>query len=375
MAGRVGKSSVMALAFSFLSAGACMPHEVVPAIADMREVGRELQFEIRLSMEGIVAGIDLSAVFDTGDAPEAERFDALRTMAPEDFAQVVRDFWPQMAAGFRIDADGAGVLPELTGIRVEPAPDPEIPRDSILYVKAQLPSGAKAVIFGWDQKFGGIVLRQQGVEQPYTGFLEAGSASEPIALTGGGAQSGWRAFTSYIPVGFRHILPLGLDHILFVLGLFFLSARMRPLLWQVSTFTVAHTITLALAALGTISVPATFVEPLIAASITFVAIENIFTSGLSRTRPFVVFGFGLLHGLGFASVLGAFGLPQDTFLPALVGFNIGVELGQLTIIAAAFALVGYWFGAKDWYRPVISIPASIAIAIMGSYWVIERTLL
>lgn len=179
----------------------------------------------------------------------------------------------------------------------------------------------------------------------------------------------------YIPVGYTHILPKGADHILFVLGLFFLSPRLRPLLWQVSAFTLAHTITLALGARGVIQISPALVEPLIAASITVVALENIFVRRLHPWRPLLVFGFGLLHGLGFAGVLGEFGLPQGQFLAALIGFNLGVELGQLTVILVAFVTVGLWFGHRRWYRGRIAIPASLVIAGIGAWWVLERTLL
>ncbi|HGG63113.1 MAG TPA: HupE/UreJ family protein, partial [Rhodobacteraceae bacterium] len=196
-----------------------------------------------------------------------------------------------------------------------------------------------------------------------------------IPVSGGAQQTGWQTFLHYIPVGFDHILPKVLDHILFVLGLFFLSTHLRPLLWQVTAFTLAHTVTLALGAMGWVTVPASIVEPLIAASITYVAIENVFTSGLSRWRPFVIFGFGLLHGLGFASVLGEFGIPDDQFFPALIAFNVGVELGQLTVISLAFLAVGMWFRNKPWYRSRISIPASVVIATIGAYWFFERVFL
>jgi len=188
-------------------------------------------------------------------------------------------------------------------------------------------------------------------------------------------QAGWRTFGHYIPIGFDHILPKGLDHILFVLGLFFLSTHLRPLLWQVSAFTLAHTVSLAFGAMGWVSVPSIIVEPLIAASITYVAIENVFSSGMSRWRPLVIFGFGLLHGLGFASVLGELGIPHDQFFPALIGFNIGVEFGQLTVISLAFLAVGMWFRDKPWYRSRISIPASLIIAAFGAYWFFERVFL
>ncbi len=365
----------LAAGIAGLAPGPGRAHEVVPAIADLEQTGRQLRLRIRMPLEGILAGIDLENVTDTNEAPQAARYDALRALPEAAFGARVRDFWAQMARGIELSADGAPLALRLARVEVLAAEDPALARDTILEISADLPEGAQSLRFRWRAQYGAIVLRQQGVEAPYTGFLQGGESSAPIALAGGGAESGWRAFARYIPVGFRHILPLGVDHILFVLGLFFLSTRLRPLIWQISAFTLAHTLTLALAALGLVSVPASLVEPLIAASISFVAIENIFARGLSPWRPAVVFGFGLLHGLGFASVLEQFGLPQGAFVPALIGFNIGVELGQLAVIAAAFLSVGYWFGRRNWYRAAISVPASVGIAVIGGWWVLERSVL
>jgi hypothetical protein len=253
--------------------------------------------------------------------------------------------------------------------------DTDLPRASFLTLTADLPAETTAISFSWDKRFGTLVLRQNGVEDGYTGYLTSGQSSPDIAVIGGDKQTGWQVFGHYIPVGFEHILPMGLDHILFVLGLFFLSTHLRPLLWQITAFTLAHTVTLALGAMGWVTVPAMIVEPLIAASIVYVAIENIFTSHLTRWRPVIIFAFGLLHGLGFASVLGEFGIPDDQFFPALIAFNIGVEFGQLTVISLAFLAIGMWFRFKPWYRARISIPASIVIAIIGAYWFVERVFL
>ena len=214
-----------------------------------------------------------------------------------------------------------------------------------------------------------------GTDNGYTGYLGGGEKSDPIRLAGNVNQTAISALIQYIPVGFDHILPKGLDHILFVLGLYFLSVRFGVLLWQISAFTVAHTVTLALGAMGLVTVPATIVEPLIAASIVFVAVENIASPKLHAWRPAVVFGFGLLHGLGFASVLGEFGLPQGQFIPALIGFNIGVELGQLTVIAIMILTLGLWFGSQSWFRTRIAVPASALIGLIGAWWCVERTLL
>lgn len=177
----------------------------------------------------------------------------------------------------------------------------------------------------------------------------------------------------YVKMGFTHILPQGLDHILFVLGLFLLSTRLKALLWQITAFTVAHSLTLALSLYGILRLPPTIVEPLIAASIAFVAIENLFTTELKPWRPFVVFGFGLVHGMGFAGALLDLGLPRHDFLTALVGFNTGVELGQLSVVALAFLAVG-WLRSRPFYRRVVVIPGSLTIAVVAVFWTIQRIL-
>jgi hypothetical protein len=176
----------------------------------------------------------------------------------------------------------------------------------------------------------------------------------------------------YLQLGFTHILPLGLDHILFVLGLFLLSPKLKPVLWQATAFTAAHSITLALAMFKVITPSPAIVEPIIALSIMYVALENIWSPALKRSRIGIVFLFGLVHGMGFANVLGSLGLPQDAYFTSLLMFNVGVELGQLAVILSAFLLFGKWFGNKPYYRKAVVIPLSILIAIMAGYWTVER---
>ena len=176
----------------------------------------------------------------------------------------------------------------------------------------------------------------------------------------------------YLQLGFTHILPLGLDHILFVLSLFLLNPKLKPILWQATAFTVAHTITLGMAMYGVIKPPANIVEPVIALSIMYVALENIFSNKLRASRIGIVFLFGLIHGLGFASVLTELGLPKNAYLSSLLMFNLGVELGQVTVILGAFFLLGLPFGKKSYYRKAIVMPLSIAIAAIAVYWTVER---
>jgi len=179
----------------------------------------------------------------------------------------------------------------------------------------------------------------------------------------------------YLNLGYKHILPLGLDHILFVLSLFLFSADLKKVLWQSLAFTVAHSVTLGLAVYDVITISPNIVEPLIALSIMYVALENIFAKKLKASRIGIIFLFGLIHGLGFASVLNSLGLPKDAFLSSLIMFNVGVELGQVIVILAAFLLFGLWFGKKPYYRKYIVTPLSLLIAAIALYWVIERTLL
>ena len=176
----------------------------------------------------------------------------------------------------------------------------------------------------------------------------------------------------YFQLGFKHILPLGLDHILFVLSLFLLNPKLKPILWQATAFTVAHTITLGLAMYGVIKPPANIVEPVIALSILYVALENIFSNKLRASRIGIVFLFGLIHGMGFASVLTELGLPKNAYLSSLLMFNLGVELGQVAVILGAFFLLALPFGKKPYYRKAIVVPLSIGIAAIAVYWTVER---
>ncbi len=185
------------------------------------------------------------------------------------------------------------------------------------------------------------------------------------------SQSGVGAV--YLKLGFTHILPYGYDHVLFVLSLFFLSNRLPTIIWQATTFTLAHSITLGLAMYGWIKPLPAIIEPIIALSIFFVAVENILVKELKPSRIGIIFMFGLVHGMGFASALTELGLPRSSYMASLVSFNLGVELGQIAVILIAWFLVGKWFSEKTWYRSRVVNPISAVIALIALYWTIERT--
>ena len=176
----------------------------------------------------------------------------------------------------------------------------------------------------------------------------------------------------YTKLGFSHIIPSGADHILFVVGLCLLSTKVKTILWQATAFTVAHSITLALSMKNIFVVPSPIVEPIIALSIMFVAVENILISQLKPWRILLVFLFGLIHGMGFASALNEIGLPNGKFFTSILSFNLGVELGQMAVILATFSLFIIPFKDKPWYRKRVVYGVSSIIALVAAYWVVER---
>jgi len=159
---------------------------------------------------------------------------------------------------------------------------------------------------------------------------------------------------------------------LFVSALCLLSSKIKTILWQATAFTVAHSVTLALSLKNVISVPSAITEPIIAMSIGFVAIENILFSELKAWRILIVFMFGLVHGMGFASALNEIGLPPNKFYTSIIAFNGGVELGQATIIMIVFSSLVVFWGRKTWYRQRVVYPLSAIIALIAGYWTIAR---
>jgi hypothetical protein len=207
---------------------------------------------------------------------------------------------------------------------------------------------------------------------PAAGYLTLApgqSALLPVRETVIAGHASWiEAFRQ----GFLHVLPLGLDHVLFVMGLFFYHRAWRPLLSQSLAFTLAHTITLGLAAVGWVRVPGGWVEPMIALSLVVIALENLRSSrnDVGPARLGIVFGFGLVHGLGFAGALSVWLKPGDGFLASLMCANLGVEAAQATLLAAAWCLTIRWHVTPHYRRARWA--GCIAIAGIGAFWCLQR---
>jgi len=240
-------------------------------------------------------------------------------------------------------------------------------------MRASLPDDAETLTFRTTLILGSYPLIVRRADQPdEIAWLPGPASSAPIPVATAAPGSWLSSVASGVWLGFTHIVPMGLDHILFVLGLFLLTPRARPLLVQVSLFSLAHTCTLGLAALGTIAVPGGVVEPLIALSIVYIGFENLVRPGTTRWRLIVVLLFGLVHGLGFAGALARLQLPAGSLVPTLVLFNVGVELGQIAVLAAATLVVRALALRPAVFQALIARPASVAIAGAGLVWMVER---
>jgi hydrogenase/urease accessory protein HupE len=282
---------------------------------------------------------------------------------------------PAFLGAVRVSFDGQQAMPAFEYRAVSAFSDlAQAP--SVVRLTGQVPPGAQAFSLSYALASGTYALIVRiGESAAQTFWLEGAQESQPVSLVAPPPPPGVREVAlRYFTLGFAHILPKGLDHILFVVGLFLLSTKWRSVLLQVSTFTIAHSITLGLTIYGVVSLPAKVVEPMIALSIAYVAIENVVTSELKSWRVALVFSFGLLHGMGFAGVLRDLGLPRGDFLAALVTFNLGVEAGQLTVVALAFVLVASLRRNPVSYRRLIAQPASIVLALTGVYWTVQRLL-
>jgi hydrogenase/urease accessory protein HupE len=179
---------------------------------------------------------------------------------------------------------------------------------------------------------------------------------------------------TFVPAGIHHIL-IGPDHLLFLFGLLLLGGGWRALVRIVTAFTIGHSITLSLAALGIVTPPSSIVEPAIALSIVFVGVDNLIRGQGRDLRAWAALAFGLVHGFGFASVLREFGLPPEALRWSLFSFNVGVELGQLAVVAVVATLLALIRRRSPKMGRHVVVAGSAVVIAAGTYWFVERVFL
>ena len=335
--------------------------------------------EIRTSIEALLTGID-GRYQNTQDAPNSEKYDALRMLGSDELREQFTPFHTTLVGGVNLLADGVSIPLQMGVIDIAPPGYTKVPRASVIRLVGTVPGGSTSLRWYYPPRFGDQAVRVRQVDEERGEYhwssyqwIKDDKLSEPFSLTEVFAKpTFWSVGSSYLNAGFLHIVPKGLDHVLFILGVFLITMRLRPLLIQITMFTVAHSLTLSLGVLGYVNIPPQVVEPLIALSIAYVAFENLASDRLSRFRLPVIFGFGLLHGLGFASVLAEFGLPEGLYFAALFWFNVGVEFAQIGLLVAAYLGITVWFSCPEAYRRYVVLPGSLVIGGVGTYWMAER---
>ena len=351
-------------------------HGIKPAIVEYQYSDGLIEINLTINAELFLSGIDASQFVNTANAPEAKIYDQLRLLDAKELESQIKNSESTLKEKLYLKVDQELLSLDLDKISVEITDIKENVRMTRVSFKTTIPKNSQQVTFSWEKELGPLIFRNLSSKiidgKSTSKWLKAGEETDPLLLNSP-RQNSSRIVLSAIHQGIKHIIPEGLDHILFVLGLFFFSRKMGPLLSQVTVFTLAHSVTLILGSLGYISLPTALVEAVIAASIVWIGLENVVRTKLNFSRIGLIFCFGLLHGLGFASMFTQIGLEGSDYLLNLFSFNIGIEIGQI-IVLIPFILAGTILSKLSWYRLVIAIPASIIIAIIGIKIFIDRVI-
>lgn len=355
---------------------------VKPALVEISVYTDErVEIEIRTSVEALLTEIN-GRFRNTTESPNAEAYDRFREMSADDLTVAFRSFHDRLLNGVQLAIDGKAVPLQIASVDIPPPGYTKVPRASVIYLEGHIPRDALALTWYYPLAFGDQAVRVRQVNEDTNQWhwsahqwIREDRPTDPFSLTEiFGQPSQIKVMNTYVEAGFFHIVPQGWDHMLFIMGIFLMTLKLKPLIWQATMFTLAHSMTLTAGVFEWIRLPVAIVEPLIALSIAYVAIENLFLKRMSRFRLPVVFTFGLLHGLGFASMLTDFGLPEGAYIQALLWFNVGVEFGQLAVLFAGYFVLSIWFSRESTFRRWVTLPGSVIIGWIGVSWCYDRIL-
>ena len=352
-------------------------HEIKPSIADFDYDQSYLNFEVRLNAELILSNIDASNISNTNSSPLTEIYDRYRLLNKKDLENSILESWKDISSNIDIKINNKLKEIDLIKIDTQDVKNFEISRDTLISFRVLLNEESENFTFKWIKNYGAIILRENNdlklEDELVTEYLQSGTETDPIFFKENNFRSMFTNFTKFFVLGIQHIIPKGLDHILFIFGLFLFSSSLNKLIKQITIFTIAHSITLIFVSLSLIKINPQIVEPIIALSIVYVGLENIFKNYVKEyMRYVVILFFGLLHGLGFALVLSDIGFRSSKLFINLISFNIGIEVAQILIILFLYLLIAIKFANNKYYRITFQIPSSILIASIGLYWFIER---
>tara|TARA_B100000886_G_scaffold335272_1_gene292089 strand:- start:791 stop:1948 length:1158 start_codon:yes stop_codon:yes gene_type:complete len=352
-------------------------HEIKPSIADFTYNENYLNFRIRLNAELILSKIDASKVSNTDSSSLSETYDKFRVLESINLEQIFQNSWDEISSNIDIKINNESKQINLIKIKVENIKNFEISRNTNVYFRVLLDNNSEQFTFKWSKNYGPIILREnnnnKSENELVTEYLQSGIISNQISFKENNFSNILNSFSKFFVLGVQHIIPKGLDHILFIFGLFLFSTSLKKLITQITIFTIAHSITLIFVSLSLMKINPQIVEPIIALSIFYVGLENIFKNYIKEyLRYVIILFFGLLHGLGFALVLSDIGYRSSGLFINLISFNIGIEVAQISIVLILYLLITINFANNKNYRIYFQIPSSMLISTIGLYWFLER---
>lgn len=355
--------SVVALLCCFTGPGAAQS----PTIIDFWTKSDTLFLEISMNAEALMAGIDPAT---SSDFSESRKYRELRALVSSELEPQIKAFVKPWVQRLQVVTDGPVTL-SYEGVRIPVVGDPKTVRISRLLLAGPLPDGASNLRLAWPEGSGPVVIRQQRVAAPYTGYLTAGQTSPLIPLMGGGALSAEQTLQAFFPKGAIQILRSDPRQILLVLTLVFLSLNLRPLMMQLLVFSIATLIGLVSGLYGVIQASQMTVSQALLAAIVLLALWNLFLRRVLVLRLLAVFAVGLVQGLTLAFALADIGIPPNQMPPAILGFGTGALLALWAVAWATFFLAVLISGRSLRLRGRISVLASMMIAGVAAYWIAQ----
>ena len=358
--------------FNHLSA-----HEIKPAIVEFNKVKNQINIVLKFNAEAFLANIDASDYKETINFSNSIKYSELRLLPGEILKKKVFESRDQIINSIFIKTSKKQLNLKLVEINVLEEKNIEKVRFTKVYLKTEIKFIETPITFSAKKIFGPLIFKNfsnidKNTDKPQSQWLKPGNQTSNLGILQ--VKNNTTNFSILgIWNGILQIILYGFDHILFILGLFFFSHKLKPLLIQVTTFTIAHSITLIFGGLGYITISPLIIEVIIAASIIWIGFENLFRKKMKVSRLGVIFTFGLIHGLGFASMFKLKELEGTDYYLNLLSFNIGIELGQLITLLPLIILIPL-FNRLSWYRILIAMPASIIIALFGVEMFIDRIL-
>ena len=325
--------------------------------------------DLKLQPTGIEATVVVH-MFDAGHDLQIEPPD--RLLDPELAVREAGRLERLLTSRMHVEVDGTAASPEWTNVDV--VPERQSLRLHAKFITRHAPGvvAVTALLFPYDSSHQTFLNVYEGDTLESQAILDG--AHDRFEYYSGSGQGVWAVIRKFVPAGIHHIL-IGPDHILFLIGLLLLGGTVRQLTLVVTAFTVAHSITLSLAALNIVTPPARIIEPAIALSIVYVGFDNLLVRGGRDMRAYIAFTFGFIHGFGFASVLREMGLPARALGWSLFSFNVGVEIGQLLIVALVASALAWLRLRSEALGRQLAFAGSLVVIAAGTFWFVQRVFL